>query len=96
MHIRDSFLMQQDQSVFEHHFHFFGISYEIWGNIPSVELHAFDDLESRFRRLGFFNRNHSLFTNLFVCLSHKLSDARIVVSRDRGDLLLLTPASDGT
>ena len=84
------------ERVLEHGLHLLGIGDEVRREIATVELQPFDDFHRRFRALGFLDRDRAFGAHLLDRLRDELTDCRIVVRRDRGDLLLLPLALDGT
>ena len=54
--------------------------------IAAIELHAFDDVDGRFRLLALLDGDHAVFADLHEGVGQHGADRRIVVAGDRGDL----------
>src|SRR4029434_13958 len=52
LHRRNLLLVDEDDRVLEHDFHPLGIGHEVRRQVPAIELHTFEDLESRLWGLG--------------------------------------------
>ena len=94
LHVADLAFVEQDERVFEDGLHLLGIGDEIRREIPTIELQALNDFHRRFRPLGFLDGHGALGAHLLDRLRDELADGRIVVRRNRGDLLLLALALD--
>ena len=57
----------------------------------SVELHPFDNLNIGLAAAALFNRDHPIFTDFEKCFGEDLTDRRVVIARDCGDLLDFFP-----
>ena len=55
LHRADLLLVDQDDRVFEHHFHALRIGHEVGGQVAAVELHALDHVERRVECPRFFD-----------------------------------------
>ena len=53
----------------------------------SVELHPFDNLNIGLAAAALFNRDHPVFTDFEKCFGEDLTDRRVIIARDCGDLL---------
>src|SRR5580693_250319 len=79
-------LVDQDVGVVEFDAHLVGVGDEVGRDVTAVELHAFDDVEFGFERLGFLNRDHALIADLLHGIGEALADFRIAVGGDGADL----------
>src|SRR5258707_7693830 len=79
-------LVDQDVGIVHFNAHLVGVGDEVGRDVAAVELHAFDDLEFGLERLGFFNRDDALVTDLLHGVGEELADLRITVGRDGADL----------
>ena len=70
----DLLLVDEDVGVFEDGFHRFGVGHEVRREIALVELHAFDDVEGGFDRLGFFDRDGAVLADLVHRVGDDLAD----------------------
>jgi hypothetical protein len=70
--------------------------HKVRGDITLVEQHTLDNVKRRAGSLGLLNRNDAVLTDLVQRFRDKLTDFRVVVARDRGDLrnLLVVPDLD--
>ena len=78
--------MDEQIGIFEDALHPFRIRHEIRRQIAAVELHAFNDIESRFKALGFFNSDHALFTDFVHRLGDNIADGGVSIGGDGADL----------
>jgi hypothetical protein len=86
LHRADLLLVNQDDRILEHHFHALGVGHEVGRQVAAVELHAFDDVERRFERLGFLDRDHAVLADLVHRFRDDLADRGVTVGRDGADL----------
>ena len=66
-----------------------GVGHEVGRDVALVELHAFDDVEGGFDRLGFFDRDGAVLADLVHRVGDDVADGRVPVGgdgRDLGDL----------
>ena len=82
----DLLFVDQDVRVLELALHRLGIGDEIGREIALVELHAFDDFERGFDRLGFLNRDGAVLADLVHGIGDDFADLRVPVRRNRGHL----------
>src|SRR6266705_1129198 len=82
LHRRDFFLVDEDVAVFQNRFHALRIGDEVGREITAVKLHALDDFELGFHRLGLFHGDHSVFADLLHGLGDDLADGLVVVGRN--------------
>ena len=66
--------MDEDVGVLEDGFHRFGVGHEVGREVALVELHAFDDVEGGFDRLGFFDRDGAVLADLVHRVGDDLAD----------------------
>ncbi len=83
---RDFLLVDEDVGVFEDGFHRFGVGHEVGREIALVELHALDDVEAGFDRLGFFHRDRSVLAHFVHRVGDDFADRAVPVGRDSRDL----------
>src|ERR1700720_1865174 len=79
-------LVDQDVGVIEFDAHLVGVGDEVGRDVAAVELHAFDDVEFGFERLGFLNRDDAFIADLLHGVGEELADFRVAVGRDGADL----------
>src|SRR5712671_1224239 len=79
-------LVDQDVSVFHLNAHLVGVGDEVGRDVAAVELHALDDVEFGFQRLGFFNRDDALVADLLHGVGEELADFRVAIGGDGADL----------
>src|SRR6202012_6064041 len=79
-------LVDQDIGVIEFDAHLVGVGDEVGRDVAAVELHAFDDVEFGFERLGFFNRDDALVADLLPRIRQELADFDVAVGGDGADL----------
>src|SRR5256885_1814618 len=79
-------LVDQDVGVVHFNAHLVGVGDEVGRDVAAVELHAFDDVEFGFERLGFFNRDDALVADLLHGIGQELADFRVAVGGDGADL----------
>src|ERR1700743_468394 len=79
-------LVDQDVGVVHFNAHLVGVGDEVGRDVAAVELHAFDDVEFGFERLGFFNRDDALVADLLHRVRQELADFGIAVGGDGADL----------
>src|SRR5690606_19538245 len=63
-----------------------GVGDEVGRDVAAVELHAFDDIEFGFQRLGFLDRDDALVADLVHGLGEVVADFLVAVGRDGADL----------
>jgi hypothetical protein len=68
--------------------HLLGIGHEIRREVATLKLEPFNNFHRRFRALGFFDRRRAFGAHLLDRLRNELTDFRIVVGRNRSDVLL--------
>ena len=83
---RDLLLVNEDVRIFEHGFHRFRVGHEVGREIALVELHAFDDVEGGFDRLGFFDRDRAVLADLVHRVGNDFADRVVPVGGDGRDL----------
>ena len=83
---RDFLLVNEDVRIFEHGFHRFRVGHEVGREIALVELHAFDDVERGFDRLGFFDRDRAVLADLVHRVGDDLADRVVPVGGNGRDL----------
>ena len=83
---RDFLLVNEDVRVLEDGFHRFRVRHEVRREIALVELHAFDDVEGGFDRLGFFHRDRAVLADLVHRVGNDLADRLVPVRGDGRDL----------
>src|ERR1700690_2510777 len=84
-------LVDEDVGIVHFNAHLVGVGDEVGGDVAAVELHAFDDIEFGFERLGFLDRDHALVADLLHGVGEELADLGIAVGgngADLGDLLV--------
>jgi hypothetical protein len=86
--------VDEDQRTLEDGLHLLGIRHEIGGQVPSLELQSFDDVQRGFGAFCLLHCDRALGADLFNRAGDELANDRIVVRRDGGDLLLLALALD--
>ena len=74
LHVADLLLAQQDVAVVELGNHALRIRHEVRGEVATVELHAFHDLEGSLGTLGLFNGDDAFFADLLHGLGEQLAD----------------------
>src|SRR5437763_6057234 len=79
-------LVDQDVGVVHFNAHLVGVGDEVGRDVAAVELHAFDDVEFGFERLGFFNRDDALVADLLHGVGEELADFGVAVGGDGADL----------
>src|SRR5665647_2538815 len=79
-------LVDQDVGVIEFNAHLVGVGDEVGRDVAAVELHAFDDIEFGFQRLGFLNRDDALVADLLHGVGEELADLGVAVGGDGADL----------
>src|SRR5882724_3939846 len=79
-------LVDQDVGVVHFNAHLVGVGDEVGRDVAAVELHAFDDVEFGFERLGFFNRDDALVADLLHGIRKELADFGVAVGGDGADL----------
>src|SRR5207249_2372458 len=75
----DLLFVDQDVRVLQLALHRLGIGDEIGREIALVELHAFDDFERGFDRLGFLNRDGAVLADLVHGIGDDFADLRVPV-----------------
>ena len=53
----------------------------------AIELHPFDDFNSRLSTTALFDRDHAVLADFDKGICENRTDRGVVVARDRGDLL---------
>src|SRR6266702_6295539 len=79
-------LVDEDVGVVHFNAHLVGVGDEVGRDVATVELHALDDVEFGFERLGFFNRDDALVADLLHGVGEELADFGIAVGGDGADL----------
>src|SRR6201996_8622414 len=79
-------LEQQDGRLFEDGLHLVGVGDEVGRQVAAVELHALDDVEFGFQRLGFLDRDDAFVADLGHRLGDHGADFGVAVGRDGADL----------
>src|ERR1700756_3799165 len=79
-------LVDEDVGVLHLNAHLVGVGDEVGRDVAAIELHALDDVELGFQRLGFLDRDHALVADLLHGVSQELADLGIAVGRDGADL----------
>src|SRR5665647_2429295 len=62
--------VEEDVGIFHLGHHLLGVGDEVGRDVAAIELHAFDDLDLGFHRLGFFDRDDAFVADLL----HRLGD----------------------
>ena len=91
---RDLLLVNEDVRIIEDRFHRFRVGHEVRREIALVELHAFDDVEAGFDRLGFFDRDGAVLADLVHRVGDDLTDRLVPVSGNSRDLRDLVAVTD--
>ena len=86
LQVADSF-ENQDVRIAQATLHRVTVGDEIGREIPLVELHTLNNIESCFNGFGFFDSDGSILANLSMASSDDLTDGRIPVSGNRCHLL---------
>ena len=86
--------MNKDVRVLEHGFHVFRVGHEIRREVALVELHAFDNVEAGFDRLGFFHGDGAVLADLVHRIGNDLADRLVPVSGHSRNLRDLVPVTD--
>ena len=92
LHVADLFLIHENQRIVEDDFHLFGVGYEIGGDVPAIELHAFDHFQCGLHALRLFDRDNAFLAYLVHRFGDDISDGGIVIGgngSDLGDFLLV-------
>ena len=84
-HRVDLLLENEDQRLLQLDGHLVGVGDEVRAEVPTIELHALDDLHIGVETLAFFDGDHAVLADLAERLSHDLADALIVIGRDSSD-----------
>src|SRR6201996_250258 len=79
-------LVDQDVGVVHFNAHLVGVGDEVGRDVAAVELHALDDVEFGFERLGFLNRDDALVADLLHRVGEELADLGVAVGGDGADL----------
>src|SRR5664279_2178874 len=79
-------LVDQDVGVVEFDAHLVGVGDEVGRDVAAVELHALDDIEFGFQRLGFLNRDDTLVADLLHGVGKELADLGVAVGGNGADL----------
>ena len=85
-HVRDLFLVDQDERLVESGFHAVGVGNEVRREIAAVKLHTFDNLEKRVHRLGLFDGDDAVFADLVHRLGDDRADRLVAIGRNGSDL----------
>ena len=86
LEVGDLLLEKENEGILELALHALGSGDEVRREITLVELHTLDDIESRLERLGLFDRDRAVLTDLIHRVGNHLTDFGIAVSGNRGDL----------
>ena len=86
LEVGDLFLEKEDEGILELAFHALGSGDEVRREVTLVKLHTLDDIESRLKRLGLFDGDRAVLTDLIHRIGNHLTDFGIAVSGNRGDL----------
>ena len=86
LEIGDLLLEKEDEGILELALHAIGSGDEVRREIALVELHTLDDVESRLERLGLFDRDRAVLTDLVHRVGNHLADLDVAVGGNRGDL----------
>ena len=78
--------MDEDIAVFQNSFHGVGVGDEIGREISLVELHTFNDIQSGFQSLGFFNGDGTFLTDFGHGFGNDVTDGGVSVGGDGGNL----------
>ena len=78
--------MQQNQRVFQLSRHFIGIGDEIRGQITTVKLHAFHNVQIAIQAFGFFNRDNAFIADLIHRFGNHRANFSFAIGRNRADL----------
>ena len=85
--VGDLLFMNQNVAVFQFDRHLILIGYKVRREEPSIELHTFNNFNSRFISTTFFDSDHAVLANLQKCICQNIADRWIIVARNRRDLL---------
>ena len=78
--------VDEQERIFEGGFHAFGVGDEVGGNVPAVELHAFDHVQRGAHGFGFLNGNDAVFADLVHGFGNQVADGGVVVRGNGADL----------
>src|SRR4029077_12143923 len=82
----DLLLVDQDVSILQRNFHPLGIGHKVRRQIPTIKLHAFDNIQLGLERLGFFNSDDAILAPLLHGLRNNVPNSLVVVCAYRADL----------
>ncbi len=85
-HRADFLFVDQDVSVLERNFHALGIGHKVRREIPTIKLHALDNIQLGLKRLGFFNGDDAILAHLLHSLGNNVPNSFVVVGADCADL----------
>ena len=78
--------MEKNVNIFQFAQHLVGIGDEVWREIATVKLHAFNNFKLGFGCFGFFNRDHAFIADLLHRLGDHVADGLFAIGRNRADL----------
>ena len=84
---RDLLFVNQNMAVIHLNRNFVLVGDKVRREKPAIKLHAFDDFHRRLAATPLFNRDHAILANLEKRIRQNIANRRIIVARDRGDLL---------
>src|SRR6266568_2298578 len=84
--VGDLLIVQEYVRVLKHRNMLFGVVEEIRGQIPPVELHAFDHFELALQAFAVLDRDHAFFSDLVHGVRNDLADRLVRVSRNGANL----------
>ena len=76
----DLVIAKQHERILKNRFHALRVGDEVGRYEAAVKLHAFDDIQRGFRRLGLLDRNHAVAADLFDGVGDQGADRRVIVS----------------
>ena len=86
LQVRELLLVQQDVGIFEIGDHLVGIGDEVRRQVAAVELHAFDDFQLGFQRLGLLDGDDAVIADLLHRIGDHLTDLGVAIGRNGADL----------
>ena len=79
--IGDLLVIQEHVRIFNFRTHVFLVVDEVRRQIPTIELHAFNNIQFIFEAATFFNRDNTFFTNFVHRLSDDVTHLRVAIGR---------------
>ncbi len=75
-------IVNKNERVFEHHFHFLWLRNEIRRKIPPIKTQTLDHLDRSFHSFRFLDCNHAFLARATHGISDEFSNLGIIVGRD--------------